>query len=472
MNRTDPQLNPTLYYRPAPSSLAAYNPFSVESIMRQIVDKDRYADVGRAMKIRCEFVEMCSTFMPDFCKIVGRKAVVKQALKWSLNDNNNNADHCGPRELSLRLKWRRKIADHVQNNDEYSESASELIFQMIDDDGLMEKASVDLKQKMALCLIYAIWKERREDSVFGEPHFVDAFFNEQPPFYRFYEQEKDMSPPPQIYDPNMTFADFIKSGKTHFTENISPWVAFNWVFKNAAIGSIFDLSLKKKVEKYIKLPNLINIEKRINENSFLLNMLGVDLLTHYYDDETRTTEKPSKELEDLKSNIVGVHDWGLCLDKTFLSQKTVSRFANELLNDQNDLIQGLLKVEKKVVSAGISEACDSLQREFLKRVTPMYVAEGVVPLFFTFFIRSKMLYLNQRYSLPQLRDITRYLINGLSPIIFASTALAAFKLNESDFANFYVYKTKQAQISPQLPQTPPQTQKEKRLSSKRVSGKL
>jgi hypothetical protein len=61
------------------------------------------------------------------------------------------------------------------------------------------------------------------------------------------------------------------------------------------------------------------------------------------------------------------------------------------------------------------------------------------------------------------------LINGLSPIIFASTALAAFKLNESDFANFYVYKTKQAQISPQ---TPPQTQKEKRLSSKRVSGKL
>jgi len=412
--------------------LSAYNPLSVENIIKQIIDRDRYVDVGRAMKIRCEFVQMSHMFMPEFCKVANRKTVVNQAYQWSISKD----DDCGFKERVLRDTWSSRLRQQVEDYAAEGEAASELIFQMIDDDGFVEKANGVLKQKMALCLIYAIWKEREEEKKYEKEyekeyekveHITRLLKNQA--FSPIYTQENlSRFMPQQASDPSKIFAEYIKNGKNDFTESISPWVAFEWVYENngIAVDNILDPLLKAKVKRYKNINGLTKTKKRVNENSFLLNLLRVYLVS-------ANVESQSKALKNLLSNILGVHDWGICLDKTFLSQTTSTRVADVLLDDQNKLMQDLQMAERAFVSTGVSELCISLENEFLKRVTPRHVAEGAVPLIFTYFIRNYMLHLSATYSPPQLKHITRYLINGLSPILFASS-LALIRRSEKTAA--------------------------------------
>ena len=427
MNRLNPQLNPALKYRPEPSSinLSAYNPLSVENIIRQIIDRERYVDVGRAMKIRCEFVQMSCMFMPEFCKVASRRSVVNQAYQWSISE-----EKCGLEEEKLKLEWSSRLKRQVEDYAEQGEAASELIFQMIDDDGFVEKASSVLKQKMALCLIYAIWKEREEEKQSGNVDYMKSWLNAQS-FQPIYAQENlSLLMPrqqPNALDLSKIFSEYIKNGKNDFTDriSISPWFAFEWVFDNSEgkVDNISDPILKEKVKRYKGMADLTKTKKRVAENSFLLNLLRVSLL-HV------NVESPSKALKNLLSNILGVHDWGICLDKTFLSQNTAARVADVLLDDQTKLMQDLQLAERAFVSTGVSELCGSLEREFLKRITPTHVAEGVVPLIFTYFIRHQMLHLSTAYGPAKLKHITRYLINGLSPVLFASS-LALIRRSDS-----------------------------------------
>ena len=229
-------------------------------------------------------------------------------------------------------------------------------------------------------------------------------------------------------DPSKIFSEYIKNGKNDFTDSISPWVAFKWIYENYGIGvdNISDPTLRDKVKRYYNIADLTKTIKRVNENSFLLNLLREYLVS-------ANVESQSKALKNLLSNILGVHDWGICLDKTFLSQATSTRVADVLLDDQNKLMQDLQTAERAFVSTGVSELCSSLEKEFLERVTPRHVAEGVVPLIFTYFIRNYMLHLSARYSPPQLKHMTSYLINGLSPILFASS-LALIRRSEKTAA--------------------------------------
>jgi hypothetical protein len=74
---------PILHYVPESRSPMKYVISSPDTVLKRIMDTDRWKGLGRTMKIRRQFTQICHVNVPKYCKIATTRSVVKQAAKWS-----------------------------------------------------------------------------------------------------------------------------------------------------------------------------------------------------------------------------------------------------------------------------------------------------------------------------------------------------------------------------------------------------
>ena len=169
-------LSPTLHYIADDGYFSSLRPSIVNSIVKKIIDIDIWKGSGIAMKGRREFAENCHLIAPEYCKVENRKSIIKKALEWASNDNGFLAP--------LKEKWKDKLETQVAISGSLDCcSASEFIFNLFDDDGFTSSiVSSQLKQKMALCLMYAIWKEKEEIKELDNDQSIEIFLKGRRPY--------------------------------------------------------------------------------------------------------------------------------------------------------------------------------------------------------------------------------------------------------------------------------------------------
>ena len=442
---------PTLAYA-APSYFQSMTPNAL-TFIKSIFDLDIWKDLGAAMKIRRDFAEKSSLFANEYCRIATTETVVVQAYDWALSPTT--PDDVDTKYEGLKEKWKFRLNKQVNEInagiDKYMRlSASELIYFLLNDKLALSSLDVSSKQRLALCLNYAIWREM-EDSIVIELHhgIVNSFVSnmEITDIYEF--DQPTTAKFDKFYE---IFNRYVESGSTTFTEKLSPWFAVYWILKKypSIIDNIYDVELKKTIKNLSDKNNadtafkmtLMTTEKRTHENAFLLNVFSIDLPKDT-DKYKKDTVNPDASFMVLAYNVQGVRHWGECLDRTYLLEKTINSFIGQSIMSGKNKIhsilvetlgQGLVNspqkytmeklhtVERDLIKVGVTQISESLQSEFKNLFSPTHMAEGTVPIALTIFIHSEMMRMGIHYAPTQVQPVVRRIVQGLFPLVLASTA--------------------------------------------------
>ena len=414
---------PTLHYTPTKGYFARLQPSIMTGMIREAIDIDLWKGSGIAIKLRWNFAVWCHMVAPEWCIVKYRKTVIKDAARWTMHAGGENAQF-----EKIKEKWRDSLKEQLNLMESgfwATQSASEAIFDILNDPGVTEKASAAQKEKMALCMIYALWKERDED--------ID-------------------------YDPNIRIVDFaryIENGHADEYGSFSPWFAVYWILitSDFRVIDIHDETLKTRVATLMgdlqkHAIKYFSRGKRERENAYLLKQLKSDLPHDPSEYEKVADHDP--DLLNLVYNIHGVEYWGVCLDRSHLVNSTVNsvlskaiqaakkdmeKIAKEKLgedmtsNPQAYAKRRLEEAGRVLIRTGVSQISESLQDELYKLFSPAHMAEGAAPLALSILIRSEMLKLSTEYSPAQFRFMMPQIINSISPLLLAS----AVRITQSAF---------------------------------------
>ena len=413
---------PTLHYTPARTWSDTFKTSIMMGMINEAVDTNMWKGSGLAMKTRKDFSMWCNTLAPEWCIVKNRMDVIHDAGIWAESKSNN-------KDTSyeyIKEKWKTKLehqSELIQQRFWKTQSASEVMFDIMSDPGIREKVSVTDKEKMALCMIYAIWKER----------------------------ETDIDYDTSDIDGNIKmFANYIAAGQGHEHKSLSPWLAVHWTFSQnkrkttISVDNIHDDELKMRVkalssELTSNLQDYFSKEKREQENEYIISQLKLDIPPSPSEYEKIVGHDP--ELLNLAYNVHGVEHWGVCLDRGHLvsrtvnsvlskailtAQKDMEKIAKDKLGDeimknpQKFAREKLLDAERVLIKTGVSQISESLQDEFSKLFSPTHMAEGAAPLALSILIRSELLKLSTEYSPAQMRFMMPQIINSMSPLLLAS----------------------------------------------------
>jgi hypothetical protein len=422
---TKPEELPILHYSRPKGYLSGLRPSIMMGMVREVADVDIWKGAGLAMKGRRNFAEWCHMVAPEWCIVKNRTTVIKEALSWCKHTSaTRNFD-------DVKKQWQPRLTEQLRKiKEEYwmTQSASEAIFDILDDGGITENATTEIKEKMALCMIFAIWKERK---VPIENYDTDS-----------------------LEEQIRLFAQYIEKGQWESEstdyERFSPWLAVHWILTHKNISpltleTIHNDNLKDKVkiltnDLTLKKKNYFDNDKRKSENAFILNQLKAELPPDPVEYE-KEVNGHDPELQNLVYNIHGVEYWGVCLDRIHLVNSTVNsvlgkaiqaakkdmekiardKLGQEMIEHPQDYArQKLEHAERVLIKTGISQISESLQDELYKVFSPAHMAEGAAPLALSILIRSEMLKLSAEYLPHQLNFMMPQIINSISPLLLAS----------------------------------------------------
>ena len=414
---------PTLHYTPPKTWSNTFKTSIMMGMVNEAVDTNMWKGSGLAMKTRKDFCMWCNTLAPEFCKVKNRMDVIRDAALWAGSESLSNKD---TKYENVKKDWKVNLEDQselIQAKFWKTQSASEVMFDIMSDPGIREKVSEAEKEKMALCMIYAIWKERETDIDYDTSDTIG----------------------------NITmFANYIAAGQGQERRSLSPWLAVHWTFSankrksSFSVEDIHDDELKIKVRalsgELIKNPqDYFGKQKREQENAHILSKLKLDIPPSPSDYEKIANH--DQELLNLVYNVHGVEYWGVCLDRGHLVNSTVNSVLSKAIvqakNDMEGIVkvklgqeiiqdpqkyakQKLLDAEKLLIKTGVRQISESLQEEFSKVFSATHIAEGTAPLALSILIRSELLKLSSEYSPAQLRFMMPQIINGISPLLLAS----------------------------------------------------
>jgi hypothetical protein len=450
---------PTMAYD-VPGFFQSITPTAV-TFIKSVFDLDIWKDLGAAMKIRREFAEKSSLFAQEYCRVATTETVIIQAFDWA-----NSPVSIDTKYEPVKQRWLSRLSIQkdliTAGQHKYLQlAASELIYLVLNDKAATLNVDVTTKQKLALCLNYAIWRETED--------IRDHAFNLSEATL-YFEQEDTI---PKKFD---VFHRYVESGNITFPDKLSPWFAFDWIMTkhSSILENIHDSGLKQIIDEIYTTPKksekmnirvlLMNTAKRAQENAFLLNVLSMELLQDP-DKYEKEVSNPDTLLTILTYNVLGVRYWGECLDRTYLIEKTVNSFIGKTIISTKHQVhtvlvetlgEGLVKtpqvyamnklhiIERDLIRVGVSQISESLQNEFKILFSTKHIAEGAIPMALTIFIHAEMMRMGTHFTPTQIRPMVHTILQGLFPLVLAFNAKITGGIIQA------YERHKQSTISPQL----------------------
>jgi hypothetical protein len=161
---------PTMAYD-VPGFFQSITPTAV-TFIKSVFDLDIWKDLGAAMKIRREFAEKSSLFAQEYCRVATTETVIIQAFDWA-----NSPVSIDTKYEPVKQKWLSRLSSQKDlitagQHKHLQLAASELIYLVLNDKAATLNVDVTTKQKLALCLNYAIWRETEDIKIISrDPAF-------------------------------------------------------------------------------------------------------------------------------------------------------------------------------------------------------------------------------------------------------------------------------------------------------------